>query len=153
MIFRNFAPIFGLRSLPFPSLVRARLLHEVHHSPAKRIFYVTLDPIFDKQAVLYYKLNGQVMDLKAINVPSKFKGRGIARLLTETAFTYAIVNDYYLYLTCKYTQKYYLANKNKALEQRIVGPEHVLNAPISLDLEVFEEEPDPEDPLTKNKKD
>lgn len=130
-----------------------------------------------EQAVLYYKLNGQVMDLKAINVPSKFKGRGIARLLTEvikhvsiasflicrrvltccivfqTAFTYAIVNDYYLYLTCTYAQKYYLANKNKALEQRIVGPEHILNAPISLDLEVFEEEPDPEDPLTKNKKD
>lgn len=43
----------------------------------------------------------------------------------QTAFTYAIVNNYYMYLECKYLQKYSLTVKNFDLEKHIVGPPNI----------------------------
>ncbi|KAG7211812.1 hypothetical protein KM043_011043 [Ampulex compressa] len=85
--------------------------------------------------------------MQSINVPSAYKGQGLARLLAETAFTYAIVNHYYIYLTCEYAQKYYLAVKNPDLEERIVGPPKILDGPDStaIDPDIIYELPDPED--------
>lgn len=72
-------------------------------------------------------------------------------LSTQTAFTYAIVNNYYLFLTCSYTQKYYLANKNEGLEQRVIGPKNVLSTSVTLDPDTFEKLPDPQDSYNDKK--
>ncbi|KMQ89846.1 protein lifeguard 1-like protein [Lasius niger] len=85
--------------------------------------------------------------MQSVTVPAKYKSQGLARLLAETAFTYAIVNNYYMYLRCEYLQKYYRAVKNPDLEERVVGPPHILNGPdsASSDSNVINELPDPED--------
>ncbi|KAK9299465.1 hypothetical protein QLX08_007489 [Tetragonisca angustula] len=103
--------------------------------------------MFIARAVLQYKAQGKVLDMQVIGVPHRYRGRGIARLLTETAFTYVIVNYLYMYLTCEYMQKYYLATKNPDLEEYIVGPPHILEGPDSepLDPDIIYELPDPED--------
>ncbi|XP_023288127.1 uncharacterized protein LOC105701767 isoform X2 [Orussus abietinus] len=82
-----------------------------------------------------------------INVPSQHTGEGVARRLAEAAFTYAIVNNYYMYLTCEYLQKYYLATKTVELEELIIGPSHILEGPTSesLNQETVDELPDPQD--------
>lgn len=66
--------------------------------------------------------------------------------ILQTAFTYAIVNSYYMYLRCEYLQKYYLAVKNFDLEKRVIGPSHILEGPdsVALDPDVVYELPDPE---------
>ncbi|XP_043289172.1 protein NATD1 isoform X2 [Venturia canescens] len=92
--------------------------------------------------------------MQAINVPSHHQGRGLARLLAEAALTYAIVNDYYMLLNCEYMQKFYLATKSPELEERVIGPKHILEAQQSdpLDSETVQELPEPEDfevPFTK----
>nr|XP_012141015.1 PREDICTED: protein NATD1-like isoform X2 [Megachile rotundata] len=99
------------------------------------------------RAALQYKADGKILDMQAINVPYRYTGQGIARLLAETAFTYAIVNYYYLFLSCDYMQKYYLAVKNSDLEELVVGPMHILEGPDSepLDPNIIYELPDPED--------
>ncbi|XP_076761738.1 protein lifeguard 3 [Xylocopa sonorina] len=103
--------------------------------------------MFMARAILHYVAEGKVLDMQVINVPYRYSGRGLARLLTETAFTYAIVNYYYLYLTCEYMQKYYRAVKNPDFEELIVGPPHILEGPDSesLDPNIIYELPDPED--------
>ncbi|XP_050595821.1 protein lifeguard 3-like [Bombus affinis] len=103
--------------------------------------------LFMARAVLQYKAERKVLDMQVISVPYRYTGRGLARLLTETAFTYVIVNYLYMYLTCEYMQKYYLAIKNPALEEYIVGPPHILEGPNSepLDPDIIYELPDPED--------
>ncbi|XP_076625111.1 protein NATD1 [Colletes latitarsis] len=123
----------------------ARFFYTVHHNEKRGIFYLKLDD--NSNAVLKYIADGKVLDMQAINVPYRYTGQGIARLLAETAFTYAIVNYYYMYLSCDYMQKYYLAIKNPDLEDRIVGPPHILEGPDSepLDPDVIYELPDPED--------
>lgn len=65
----------------------------------------------------------------------------------QTAFTYAVVNDYFMYLRCEYLQKYYRAVKNSDLEERIVGPPDILDGPDSTDLhpDTVYELPDPKD--------
>ncbi|XP_015604668.1 uncharacterized protein LOC107272237 isoform X2 [Cephus cinctus] len=85
--------------------------------------------------------------MRSIIVPQEHKGQGLARLLAETAFTYAIINNYYMYLTCVYLQKYYLATKTIELEERVVGPKHILEGPSSkaLDPDIIYELPDPEE--------
>ena len=87
--------------------------------------------------------------MQVISVPYQYTGRGLARLLAETAFTHAIVNHYYMYLTCDYMQKYYLAVKNPDLEDRIVGPQHILEGSDyeAHDADIYDPEdlPDPED--------
>lgn len=122
--------------------------------------------------MLHYVAEGKVLDMQTIAVPYRYTGQGLARLLAEvlfinlslsnielrrrfkfmllhfqTAFTHAIVNHYYMYLTCEYMQKYYLAIKNPDLEERIVGPPHILEGPDSepLDPDIIYELPDPED--------
>ncbi|XP_034188019.1 protein NATD1 [Osmia lignaria lignaria] len=118
---------------------------KVYHNEKRGLFYIKLDD--NSRAVLQYKSDGKILDMQAINVPYKYTGQGIARLLAETAFTYAIVNYYYLYLTCDYLQKYYLAIKNSDLEELIIGPKHILEGPDSesLDPNIIYELPDPED--------
>ena len=71
--------------------------------------------------------------------------------LLQTAFTYAIMNNYYLYLTCSYAQKYYLANRNANLDKRIVGPKNILGASVRWDQDSFDKEPDPQDPISGSK--
>ncbi|XP_016769262.1 protein NATD1-like isoform X2 [Apis mellifera] len=99
------------------------------------------------RAILHYISEGKVLDMQRINVPHRYTGKGLARLLTETAFTYVILNNYYMYLTCEYMQKYYLAIKNPDLEEYVVGPPHILEGPDSksLDPNIIYELPDPED--------
>ncbi|XP_076294787.1 protein lifeguard 3 [Lasioglossum baleicum] len=103
--------------------------------------------MFMARAVLQYRADGKILDMQAINVPYRYTGQGLARLLTETAFTYAIVNYHYMFLTCDYMQKYYLAIKNPDLEELIVGPTNILEGPDSepLDPNIIYELPDPED--------
>ncbi|XP_017763509.1 PREDICTED: protein NATD1-like [Eufriesea mexicana] len=123
----------------------ARFFYTVHHNEKRGLFYVKLDD--NSRAVLQYRPDGKVLDMQVISVPYRYTGRGIARLLTETAFTHVIVNYYYMYLTCEYMQKYYLAVKNPDLEEYIVGPPHILEGPDSepLDPNIIYELPDPED--------
>ncbi|KOX68930.1 Protein GTLF3B [Melipona quadrifasciata] len=122
-----------------------RMFYAVYHNENRGLFYVKLDE--NSRAVLQYKAQGKVLDMQVISVPYRYRGRGIARLLTETAFTYVIVNYLYMYLTCEYMQKYYLAIKNPDLEEYIVGPPHILEGPDSepLDPDIIYELPDPED--------
>ncbi|XP_076231275.1 protein lifeguard 3-like [Calliopsis andreniformis] len=103
--------------------------------------------MFMARAVLQYISDRNVLDMQAINVPYRYTGQGLARLLAESAFTYAIVNYYYMYLTCNYMQKYYLAFKNPSLEDRVVGPPHILEGPTSepIDRNIIYDLPDPED--------
>ena len=121
----------------------ARSFYTVHHNEKRGLFYVKLDD--DSRATLQYIADGKVLDMQVISVPYRYTGRGLARLLAETAFTHAIVNHYYMYLTCDYMQKYYLAVKNPDLEDRIVGPPHILGSDYEpLDANNYEL-PDPED--------
>ena len=57
------------------------------------------------------------------------------------------MNDYLLYLTCEYTQKYYLAIKNADMDELVVGPQHVLEGPYSEtpNPDAVYELPDPEE--------
>ncbi|XP_031832088.1 protein NATD1 [Nomia melanderi] len=119
--------------------------YTVHHNEKRGLFYVKLD---DKlRAVLQYVADGRVLDMQSINVPYRYTGHGLARLLAETAFTYAILNHYYMFLTCEYMQKYYLAIKNPDLEELVVGPQNILEGFGSepLDPNIIYELPDPED--------
>ncbi|XP_011313825.1 protein NATD1 [Fopius arisanus] len=65
--------------------------------------------------------------MRSISVPEDYQGRGLARILAEAALTYAIVNDYRIILTCKYMQKFYLSTKTRDLEERVIGPYHLLS--------------------------
>ncbi|XP_076681197.1 protein lifeguard 3-like [Andrena cerasifolii] len=102
--------------------------------------------MFMARATLQYIADGKVLDMQVISVPDRHTGRGLGRLLAESAFTHAIVNHYYMYLTCDYMQKYYLAVKNPDLEDRIVGPPHILEGSDykPLDADSYDL-PDPQD--------
>ncbi|XP_014471691.1 PREDICTED: protein NATD1-like [Dinoponera quadriceps] len=124
------------------SVTCRRFLHDVQHS-RNHSFFVQLD---DKsRAVLNYEADGRVLYMRSVVVPDKYRGRGLARLLAETAFTYAIVNNYYMYLQCEYLQTYYLTVKNFDLEKHIVGPSDILEdrSSLLLDLDTVHELPEP----------
>ncbi|XP_057330537.1 protein NATD1 [Microplitis mediator] len=108
-------------------IIQKKFMFGVHHNPKRQIFYIKLNNY--ERATLLYKKNDNILDMKSINVPEKFENRGIARLLTEAAFTYAIVNNYYLILTCKYMQRTYEKIKTPELEERVIGPSNFLKAP------------------------
>lgn len=40
------------------------------------------------RAVLQYKAKGKILDMRVISVPYRYRGRGIARLLTEVKFIF-----------------------------------------------------------------
>ncbi|XP_051158812.1 uncharacterized protein LOC127280079 [Leptopilina boulardi] len=120
-----------------------RFIHRIVHNPNRGIFYVKLGN--NERAVLTYQKDGEILDLRTILVPKEHQEEGLARRLTEAAFTYAIVNDYHMYLTCAYVQKYYLAIKNSELEELVVGPPHLLESPYAEDPNAIYEIPDPED--------
>ncbi|XP_026674812.1 uncharacterized protein LOC108631583 isoform X1 [Ceratina calcarata] len=148
----------------------ARTIYTVHHNEKRGLFYVKLED--NSRAVLHYIAEGRVLDMQRINVPYQYSGKGLARLLAEvqvfatykqpvslevhaiilsicfqTAFTYAIVNYYYMYLSCDYMQRYYLAVKNSDLEEVVVGPPHLLEGPDSESLDPISphELPDPDE--------
>lgn len=64
----------------------------------------------------------------------------------QAAFTYAIVNDYYMLLSCEYMQKLYRATRSPELEERVIGPSHILDSieAAELDPESVYSLPDPE---------
>ncbi|XP_043479339.1 uncharacterized protein LOC122509386 [Leptopilina heterotoma] len=130
-----------------------RFIHKIVHNPNRGIFYVKLGNN-EERAVLTYKKNGKILDLRTISVPKEHQEEGLARRLTEEAFTYAIVNDYHMYLTCVYIQKYYLVIKNAELEERVIGPPNVLEFPYAetTDPGAIYEIPDPEDFMIKSPK-
>uniref|UniRef100_A0ABD2W9U4 Protein NATD1 n=1 Tax=Trichogramma kaykai TaxID=54128 RepID=A0ABD2W9U4_9HYME len=151
MIISNLTKIRNCSSLLIPVKFPhyfSRSLYDVRHNPKNRLFYVQIE---EKQATLNYKIEGIIMNLLSIKIPKTHKGQGIAKLLTKTAFTYAINNNYYLYLTCSYTQKYYLAHKNKQLMAKVVGPTEIKNSNFTNDKKKFDAILDQEDSTTEKK--
>ncbi|XP_044584329.1 protein NATD1-like [Cotesia glomerata] len=105
-------------------IIQTRCLFGVHHNPKRQIFYIKLNN--NERATLLYKKNDNILDIKSVYVPEEFENRGIARLLAEAAFTYAIKENFNLILTCKYTQRVYEKIKSPELEDRVIGPLNLL---------------------------
>nr|XP_046475976.1 protein NATD1 [Neodiprion pinetum] len=128
-----------------------RYLYGVNHDPG--VFYVKLHP--NDRAVLLYKQNDRVLDMYAVEVPKKHEGKGLGRLLAETAFIYVIVRNYRMHLTCTYLQRYYETIKTQQLSAYVVGPPHLLTGPHpvamfpTVEADKLEGMPDPTD--TKNR--
>uniref|UniRef100_A0A1I8AYC7 Protein NATD1 n=1 Tax=Meloidogyne hapla TaxID=6305 RepID=A0A1I8AYC7_MELHA len=67
------------------------------------------------QAILEYKkLPNKVLELYHTEVPKEYGGKGIAKDLVKGAFRYCIDNNYKVYPTCSYVQKY---SKDLATEE------------------------------------
>lgn len=122
--------MFGITSSLFVKLkqskiqISIRIFHRVRHNENRQIFYVKLTK--NERAILLYTRDDNVLDMRSVTVPKSHQGRGLARLLAESAFTYAIIHNYFLILSCKYMQKVFLANRTKELEERVVGPVNIL---------------------------
>ncbi|CAK5056600.1 unnamed protein product [Meloidogyne enterolobii] len=85
----------------------------VEHNIKNLFFFIRLA---DKnQAILEYKkLPNQILELYHTEVPKEFGGKGIAKDLVKGAFRYCIDNNYKIYPTCSYVQKY---SKDLATEE------------------------------------
>ncbi|XP_015127810.1 protein NATD1-like [Diachasma alloeum] len=133
------------------NIIHIRSVYGVFHNPNRRIFYVKLNN--NDRAVLLYKKDNNTLDMRSINVPTEYQGRGLARILAEAALTYAIVHDYRIILTCKYMQNFYLATKNRELEERVIGPSNLLSPSAkSLHPDTIDDLPDPQDPVNSPNK-
>lgn len=93
--------------------------YRVHHDQENRQFVIHLDPN-DKTAIahLNYQVEedvergGKLFNLVSTNVPTKYEGRGIAKLLANTAFDYCADNGARMTLTCWYLDGYLKRNPN-----------------------------------------
>ncbi|XP_068711877.1 protein NATD1-like [Montipora foliosa] len=92
--------------------------YEVKHSVKEREFYIALEK---GKAVLQYENEGQkTMNMYHTEVPTAYRGLGIARHLAKAALDYAVDQDAKVKLTCSYLQKYVKDNPAPEYTSRLV---------------------------------
>ncbi|XP_034233752.1 protein NATD1-like isoform X3 [Thrips palmi] len=89
---------------------------KVEHSAAKQEFFVCMG---DDCAVIQYQRTNNTLDLYHTEVPSVFRGQGVAALLAKEAFNYVLQNNLKMKLSCDYLQKYYKDNLTPELEKTL----------------------------------
>ncbi|RDD37441.1 Protein NATD1 [Trichoplax sp. H2] len=94
-------------------------LQDVMHDEAKSEFFVQLD---SDKAVLQYSLaqNEGVIDMLHTGVPPRFRGMGVAKLLAQTAFDYALQNRFKMKLSCWYLAEYLQKNPKREYEELVL---------------------------------
>ncbi len=78
--------------------------HVVHDEAGSR-FVISLA---GQEAVLEYRLTGQIIDLYHTFVPESLRGRGLAEQLCKAAFEYAKANGLKVIPSCSYVAGAYL---------------------------------------------
>jgi len=78
---------------------------EIKHNPERQKFTISLD---GKEAVLFYRLEGKIMDILKVKVPAEFRGMGLAEKITLHVFNYAKEKCYRIISTCSYTKNKFL---------------------------------------------
>jgi len=77
--------------------------------------------IFSDKAYLEYKtVQGGSVVLYHTEVPSAFRGKGVAKILAKSAFDHFVTQDVKMKVTCTYLQKYLKENPNQEYTKRIL---------------------------------
>ncbi|EDV26219.1 uncharacterized protein TRIADDRAFT_56094 [Trichoplax adhaerens] len=78
--------------------------------------------ILNDKAVLQYSLaqNEGVIDMLHTGVPPRFRGMGVAKLLAQTAFDYALQNRFKMKLSCWYLAEYLQKNPKREYEELVL---------------------------------
>lgn len=91
---------------------------EVRHDVKAREFYIALEK---GKAVLQYENEGdKTLNMYHTEVPSAYRGQGIARHLAKAALDYAVDQDAKVKLTCSYLQKFVKDNPVLEYTSRVV---------------------------------
>lgn len=59
----------------------------------------------------YERESDKTLNMYHTEVPPSYQGKGIAKYLARAAFDYAVENDYKIFPTCTYLQKFAMENK------------------------------------------
>lgn len=71
-------------------------------------------PLGDGMGMLIYDIEGDVMDMLSVNVPTEFRDRGIATQITRAAMDYAREMGYKVVPTCPFVQVFLRRNADYA---------------------------------------
>jgi len=77
----------------------------INHDPERQRFTISLD---GKEAVLFYRLEGNIIDILKVEIPTEFRGMGLAEKITLHVFSYAKEKGYKITPTCPYTKNKFL---------------------------------------------
>lgn len=92
--------------------------YEVKHNLKGREFFISLEK---GKAVLQYENEAHnTMNMYHTQVPTEYRGQGIAGHLAKAALDYAVAQDAKVKLTCTYLQKYVNENSTPEYTSRIV---------------------------------
>ena len=76
---------------------------QIQHQTEQQRFVLQLD---GAEAVLNYALNGNRIDFDHTFVPPAFRGKGLAEQLVRHGLAWAKSQQYQLYASCSYVQKF-----------------------------------------------
>ena len=76
---------------------------EVVHTPG--LFFITLD--YGVKAFLRYSLDGDVLIIESTYTPEKFRGRGLAEVLTRKVVEYAKIKTLKTRPLCSYAVMFF----------------------------------------------
>ncbi len=82
--------------------------NELKVERTKTVFYVRLPN--KSKAYLRYKVENGIMYLIETYTPPAFRGRGIAKLMTDAAIEYALKEGLKIVPQCSYAIKYFIEN-------------------------------------------
>lgn len=93
------------------------------HDKRKKIFKLSLEDQPDKKSntafLEYAKTSSNTYELYHTEVPDTFRGKGIAGLLAQRAFSELSQNGSHLILTCTYLHHYYNKHKTDYQDKQI----------------------------------
>jgi len=89
----------------------------VEHDASAKKFFIQLG---NDEAKLEYAQNGDILNMWHTEVPPALQGKGIAKVLAQGAFDYAVKNNQKMILTCSYLQKFYKDNPKDEYKKLVV---------------------------------
>ena len=85
----------------------------------RRVFYIRLPD--GSKAYLKYMVDGNRLKLIETYTPPKYRGRGLARVLTEYALKHAMEKGLYVEPICSYSVYYFIKHSDK---RNLLAPEY-----------------------------
>uniref|UniRef100_A0A915CNN9 Protein NATD1 n=1 Tax=Ditylenchus dipsaci TaxID=166011 RepID=A0A915CNN9_9BILA len=80
-------------------------IHKVEHNLKNLYFFIRMAD--SAKAVLEYKKHPKsIIEMYHTEVPDQHRGKGLAEKLVKEAFHYCLQNNYKVYPTCSYVDKY-----------------------------------------------
>ena len=93
-------------------------ISQVYHDQEGQIF--TLDTEGHRAYLKYYSLSSDTVNLASTVVPPELGGRGVAKILADAAFSWAVDNNLKMKLSCWYLSGYLKRHPRKEVSDLVI---------------------------------